>query len=194
MNSLSMNHSAERLSGPEVSRSRLRARLGQSEQARSILAPATAQFALNGVAVGYWAVFWLMNGLDKFLNRSDLGWINWYGKDRSGQFGEYFSRLDLAPGAIDGLLAFTGIWEFAVALPLITALVLLLLRPASGLTQSLIYWGYVLTGLTLIGFSAFDVVAGDRAELREHGLYLALLFVCCLWSRQQSQSEEPQPS
>ena len=150
---------------------------------------ATAQHALTGVAVGYWAVFWLMNGFDKFLNRTDIGWIHWYGKDRSEQFGEYFSRLELAPGAIDSLLAFTGVWEFVVALPLIGALATLLLRPARRLAQPLIYWGYFLTGLTLIGFSAFDVIAGDRAELREHGLYLALMFVCCLWSNQQSATK-----
>lgn len=155
---------------------------------------AAAQRALTAVALGYWAVFWIMNGLDKFLNRTDIGWIYWYGKDRSEQFGEYFSRLELAPGAIDGLLAFTGVWEFVVAAPFIAALATLFFRPAFRFAQPFIYWGYFLTGLTLIGFSVFDVIAGDRAELREHGLYLALMFVCCLWSRLQSLTEARQSS
>lgn len=192
MNAVSIDSSNEGLTGAKRTRERRLARPDQRTQAGSTLRPAAAQSALNAVAAGYWAVFWLMNGLDKFLNRSDLGWINWYGKDRSEQFGEYFSRLNLAPGAIDGLLVFTGIWEFLVALPLIAALAMRIRRPAAGPAETFVFCGYLLTGVTLIGFSAFDIVVGDRAELREHGLYLALLFVCCLWNRQPSRPEAPQ--
>ncbi|WP_282609555.1 hypothetical protein [Pelagibius sp. Alg239-R121] len=189
MNAVSIGSSPAEPSSSAIPQTCLRGQLQRPHHKIAIGNPVAAQIALNSVAIGYWAVFWFMNGLDKFLNRSDIGWINWYGKDRSEQFGEYFDRLDLAPGAIDGLLAFTGLWEFLVALPLIAALAAILTRPNAALTQSLMYWGYVLTGLTLIGFSAFDVVAGDRAELREHGLYLALMFVCCLWCKQQAQAE-----
>ena len=185
MNAAYMGSNTTGHAASDSPKTRLQGRFQQAERTAAITRPVAAQQAVNGIALGYWAVFWVMNGLDKFLNRSDIGWINWHGKDRSEQFGEYFSRLDLAPGAIDGLLVFTGLWEFLVALPLIAALAALVTRPASELAQSMIYWGYFLTGLTLIGFSAFDVVAGDRAELREHGLYLALMFVCCLWSKQQ---------
>ncbi len=133
------------------------------------------------MAAGYWAVFWVMNGLDKFLNRSDIGVVFWYGKDRTEQFAEYFSRLHLSPEAIGPTLFLAGIWELLVALPLIGAVIALFACPSEKHAKLLLGWGFVLTGLTLIGFSAFDVIAGDRAELREHGLYLALMFVCCIW-------------
>ncbi len=137
--------------------------------------------ALNSLATGYWALFWVMNGLDKFLNRSDVGPFNWYGKDRTEQFGGYFERMNLSGEFIDLTLYFAGIWELIVAVPLVVATFVLLFRPSAKLTGRMLTMGFVLTGLTLIGFSVFDVIAGDRAELREHGLYLALMFVCCIW-------------
>ncbi len=152
--------------------------------------PAVAVRALHAIAVGYWAMFWSMNGLDKFLNRSDVGPLFWYGKDRADQFGEYFTRLEWSPEAIHPLLVFAGIWELAIALPLIVAMIAAFAKPASDLSRSASNWGYVLTGLTLIGFSLFDIVAGDRAELREHGLYLALMFVCCVWSQYDGAAEK----
>lgn len=135
---------------------------------------------LQAVAIGYWLAFWAMNGLDKFLNRTDLGAFTWYGKDRSAQFSEYFERLGWAPEAIPPLLAWTGAWELAIALPLAMGLGLVITGRWATRRIRLIDWGFVLSAVTLIGFSVFDVVAGDRAELREHGLYLALLMICWL--------------
>ncbi len=165
-------------------RGRLRRMTGAAEPGGVLAAMA----GLNCLAAGYWCVFWIMNGLDKFLNRSDIGLLNWHGKDRSEQFAEYFSRLDITPAAIDPVLYFAGLWELVVAVPLVLAIAAIFVRPLFAKAQSFLFGGYFLTGLTLIAFSAFDVIAGDRAELREHGLYLALLFVCCLWSCQQHRT------
>lgn len=142
----------------------------------------TPTTALKACAVGYWGIFWLMNGLDKFLNRTDLGLFSWFGKDRTSQFTEYFNRLGLDLGAIDPVLIFAGLWEVAVAVPLFWATALILRGQSHVRFEKILGWGYVLTAGTLIFFSAFDVVAGDRAELREHGLYLALLFGCAIFT------------
>jgi hypothetical protein len=146
-----------------------------------IVTPATA---LKTCAIGYWGAFWALNGLDKFLNRTDLGLISWYGKDRTNQFTEYFTRLDIPVEAIEPVLFATAIWELAVAAPFFFVIAQVLRGLDNVKTESLLTWGYVLTALTFIGFSGFDVVAGDRAELREHGLYLALLFGCALFTGQ----------
>jgi len=142
----------------------------------------TPAVALKACAVGYWGVFWVMNGLDKFLNRSDLGLFNWYGKDRTNQFTEYFKRMDVNVDAINPVLFFAGIWELLVAVPLFYAMSLILRGQDSEKSERIMTWGYVLTALTMIAFSGFDVIAGDRAELREHGLYLALLFGCAIFT------------
>ncbi len=134
------------------------------------------------VAIGYWLAFWLMNGLDKFLNRTDLGAFTWYGKDRAGQFGDYFEKMGISSAMIDPVLTFAGIWEFLVAAPLAAALVIVA-RGRRGVDfVSLVNLGFVLSAVTMIAFSVFDVVAGDRAELREHGLYLVLILICWVMS------------
>ena len=138
------------------------------------------------IAVGYWMLFWLLNGLDKFLNRTDLGLFAWYGKDRTEQFTGYFERLDVPVHLIDPILYFAGVWEILVAAPLLAALVLLRQRGANARLNRVVGWGFILSGITLIAFSAFDVVAGDRAELREHGLYLVVLLVSYLLTRTAS--------
>ncbi|MCV0427301.1 MAG: hypothetical protein K5905_17710 [Roseibium sp.] len=152
-----------------------------------------AEIAISIVAAGYWAAFWAMNGLDKFLNRSDIGPFNWYGKDRVDQFTTYFLRLEISPDSINSVLCFAGVWELFVAIPLLVAIVAMVWRPGSTTARSTLYWSYFLSGITLIGFSVFDVVAGDRAELREHGLYFALLMACCLWARFSLSPKENLP-
>ncbi len=138
------------------------------------------------IAVGYWLVFWLLNGLDKFLNRTDLGLFAWYGKDRTEQFTGYFERLEVPVHFIDPVLYFAGVWELLVAAPLLAAVVLLCRQGKSAKLDRLVGLGFVLSGITFIAFSAFDVVAGDRAELREHGLYLVVLLVSYMLTRTAS--------
>ncbi len=145
------------------------------------------------IAVGYWSVFWLMNGLDKFLNRTDLGLFAWYGKDRTEQFTGYFERLDVPLHFIDPVLYFAGVWEFLVAAPLLAAVVLLCRHGQSAKLNRLVGWGFVLSGITFIAFSAFDVIAGDRAELREHGLYLVVLLVSYMLTRAASLGMRQSP-
>ncbi len=155
------------------------------EKITRIVTPAAA---LKATAVGYWGVFWSFNGLDKYLNRSDFGLFSWYGKDRTEQFTQYFERLGIPLDAIDPVLYLTGIWELLVAAPFFYVIANVLLNTERRNTQALLTIGYVLTTLTFIGFSAFDVVAGDRAELREHGLYLALAFACFFVSAKDKTS------
>ncbi|MCP5081402.1 MAG: hypothetical protein GY948_06855 [Alphaproteobacteria bacterium] len=148
-----------------------------AENVGGVLAVSTG---LSSVAIGYWFVFWCMNGLDKFLNRSDLGLFAWYGKDRIPQFTEYFSRMGVPSDYIDPVLHFAGLWELIVCMPFLGGLILAFASPSVPLFKTLLATGFVLSGLTLIAFSGFDVIAGDRAELREHGLYLILLIVSCV--------------
>ena len=131
--------------------------------------------------------------LTKFLYRTDLGLVVWYGTDRTEQFGEYFDRLMIPSRHVDFVLYFAGVWELAIAIPFIAAAALMVALGRSARTERMVAWGLVLSAFTFIAFSALDVVAGDRAELREHGLYLALVFLCCVVAGTFRLSRDPDP-
>jgi hypothetical protein len=123
---------------------------------------------LGYIALVYWFVFWLLNGVDKFLHGRDLALFTWFGKDRTEQFGKYFDRLDLSADGIAPLLSFCGIVELGVAALFVGAIL--------G-SERLLGWAFAACALMFIGFSAWDVVVGDRAELLEHGTYLGVVFI-----------------
>lgn len=135
------------------------------------------------VAVGaalYWAVFWLMNGLDKFLYGRNLLLFRWHGKDRADQFGAYFERIGIPDFLAEPVLIFTGVWEIALGLVFL-AIVYRIVRGSRPLAVlRMMSLGTAASILTFIGFSTFDVVSGDRAELLEHGAYLILVLVSWL--------------
>ncbi len=133
----------------------------------------------------YWALFWLINGLDKFLNRHHLGLFRWWGKDRSAQFSSYFERLSLPTDGIAPLLVVTGLFELVIGALFAWAMVQQQRFEAKANALGLGFW---LAGITLIGFSVFDVLFGDRAELREHGLFLMLLWVSALLIQNSKRS------
>jgi hypothetical protein len=145
---------------------------------------ATPATALKTCAIGYWGAFWALNGLDKFLNRTDLGLISWYGKDRTNQFTEYFTNISVSLDAIEPVLWITGVWEIVIAAPFFWVIAQMLRGSENARTENTLVWGYVLSATFFIALSCFDVVTGDRAELREHGLYLTLLFGCALFTGQ----------
>ncbi len=126
---------------------------------------------LGYVALLYWFLFWLMNGLDKFMHGVSVSLggaslFTWSGKDRSEQFTKYFDKLDLPHDGIAPLLGTCGALEIGVAL-LFGATLL------AG--RSFELWlgrAFAASASMFVGFSMWDVVAGDRAELLEHGTYL----------------------
>ena len=129
------------------------------------------------VALGYWAVFWTFNGLDKFLNRTEIGPLRWYGKLREEQFNAYFSNMDIPQGLTMPVLVFAGVWEITVGMLFLGALCCAATRLCGAATALFLPAGFAYAGVTLIAFSAFDIVSGDRGELIEHGLYMTLLLV-----------------
>ena len=77
---------------------------------------------VGNLALVHWAVYWIMNGLDKFLNRTDLLLFRWHGKDRLDQFSGYLTNTDISTFWVKPLLYFTGLIEFIVVVPLILLL------------------------------------------------------------------------
>lgn len=131
---------------------------------------------LGHVALVYWCLFWLLNGLDKFAHGAGVSafgvkLFTWYGKDRSEQFGRYFDRLELPHEGIAPLLSFCGVAELGVAALFAAALV------DARRFETWAAAAFSACALMFVGFSVWDVVVGDRAELLEHGTYLGVVFV-----------------
>jgi hypothetical protein len=131
---------------------------------------------LGYIALVYWFLFWLLNGLDKFMHgvTVSLGGaplFTWFGKDRAEQFGKYFDRLNLPADGIAPLLGFCGVLELAVAALFAMTLI------ATRQFETWLGPAFAACALMFIGFSIWDVVVGDRAELLEHGTYLGVVFI-----------------
>lgn len=125
---------------------------------------------IANLLIFHWAVYWLMNGLDKFLNRTDLGMFVWYGKDRSTQFGGYLENTGTSQSLLDPILYFTGVLELLVAIPLF----MILMASITGklVNRNFFEFSFFIGGAIFVGFSFFDIIFGDRAELWEHGTFL----------------------
>ncbi|MBL1421283.1 MAG: hypothetical protein COC24_012305 [Alphaproteobacteria bacterium] len=128
----------------------------------------------------FWLVFWLFNGLDKFLYQTDMGSFTWYGKDRGWQFLTYITNIELSTNLVEPILWFAGIWEVAISLFFAGFLWLQIFNKNRNLN---IYNSALkISLLTFIGFCGFDIVVGDRAELLEHSTYIGIAGVSYLVS------------
>lgn len=125
----------------------------------------------------YWFLFWLFNGLDKILHGQDLGFLIWSGKDRTTQFSGYLEKIGWSQGAHDYLMTMLLIIEIGIALAFLRALITIIRLKKFGkfLPHETIKLPILLSILCFTGFSVWDVIVGDRAELWEHGTYIVAL-------------------
>jgi uncharacterized membrane protein YphA (DoxX/SURF4 family) len=122
-------------------------------------------------------MFWLLNGLDKFLNRQPF----WYGDHRDLKFITYFASIHLpAPVALT-VLHSMGVIETLLGIGFLTAL----LSRKIPLVFSQIYFKASI--LIFLLYSIGDIIFGDRAELLEHGTYLALIMIVSPFSSGRGQ-------
>lgn len=131
----------------------------------------------------YWLIFWAFNGLDKFLDKSPIGMFMWYGKDREWQFSTYFTNMQLPLDWVMPLLHITGVVELLIAVIFMVFLIHRLFSKNPTKSLSIYNIGLEISAVIFIGFSAFDVMSGDRAELLEHGTYIGVIGVSYLVSR-----------
>lgn len=133
---------------------------------------------ITAVVIVFWFFFWVLNGLDKFFARQEIGILRWWGNHRVEKFTMYFEKLSLDPDYIPATLIFAGIVEFAAAAFFVVAGVRLLQgRPGVAYRTDLAITASI---AVFIGFTVFDVVVGDRAELLEHSTYIGVLLVSFL--------------
>ena len=128
----------------------------------------------------YWLVFWLFNGADKFLNHSSFGPIVWYGKDRDWQFSVYLTNMQIPVEWVGSIIVFAGLVEIVIAAIFAIYLIRNFGDQQTNANANIYDFGLKASFITFVGFCAFDVVAGDRAELLEHSTYIGVVGVSYL--------------
>jgi len=128
----------------------------------------------------FWALFWTLNGLDKFFNgngtvaqmpsgqKMDMGW---FGTTRNQKFIDYFAKLYLPKWTALSFLYTFAVLEIVVGL---TFLLILLWRKMPSVYRRLVFKASMFIFLV---FSVGDILFGDRQELWEHGTFMVLTLV-----------------
>ena len=106
----------------------------------------------------YWFLFWLMNGMDKFLNGRDLVLFRWFGYDRTSRFGDYFNRVDLPEEWINAVLYAAGTWEIVLSLSFLVSGWFCFRKSDEQKRWNSLMLGLSMGAFTFIGFSVFDVI------------------------------------
>lgn len=154
---------------------------------------------------GYWAFFWLLNGLDKFVNGTMQPMIadglakgvlvdadgeigsTLYGLEVSGLFGvnrnaktvAFFDRLGVPEPFSLGLLYSVAVLEIALAALFVLGLVSSLRGRTAHRTYTAL--AYKISMLIFMAFCVVDILIGERIELWEHNTFLLVLMVSYLW-------------
>lgn len=129
---------------------------------------------LEYILYAFWAMFWTLNGLDKFFNGTMVQGPSgprlegWFGVNRDAKFIDYFSRLHLPGELALGCLYFFAVLEVIVG---ITFLAILVNRKLPGVVNRVAFKASM---LIFLAFSTGDILFGDRAELWEHGTFMIL--------------------
>ncbi len=122
----------------------------------------------------FWALFWTLNGLDKFFNGSvvqtanGLKEVGWFGVTRDQKFIDYFAKLYLPKWTALSFLYTFAVLEIIVGL---TFLLILLWRKMPSVYRRLVFKASMFIFLV---FSVGDILFGDRQELWEHGTFMVL--------------------
>ena len=124
--------------------------------------------------VGFWLLFWLLNVIDKFINKPMFLWA---GKDRITQLIEYFSSIGIENVNVAlASLVLISIAEIAAFLFLACSL-WGLLRKNEKEAKAWFFWGTLVGLATFTFFAIGDQVFGERGELLEHTIFWAALLI-----------------
>src|SRR5260370_9578260 len=122
----------------------------------------------------FWALFWTLNGLDKFFNGTVVQTpsgpkeFGWFGVTRDQKFIDYFAKLYLPKWTALSFLYTFDVLEIIVGL---TFLLILFWRKMPSVFLRLVFKASMLIFLI---FSVGDILFGDRQELWEHGTFMVL--------------------
>jgi hypothetical protein len=118
------------------------------------------------IVVVYWAIFWLLNGLDKFFNSKYFFGVEW-----TDEFVESFETINISSDLAIASLNVVGILEIVLGLVFAYALI-----NVAG-KANIIRFGLIGTLMLFTLFTTGDILFGAGDEKLEHAMYILLAIV-----------------
>lgn len=124
--------------------------------------------------VGFWGLFWVLNGLDKFFNEPTFFGVAW-----DAAFIDSFATIGLPASLALTVLYGVGVYEVALGVAFAVALVSgPRLRGLTSLCMEASLFMFV-------AFAFGDILFGDRQGLWEHACYIGLITLSMVFLRQK---------
>lgn len=154
-----------------------RIKLGTSPMNKA-LDYANALLTINRLLFLHWGLFWFFNGLDKFFNGQ------WFGVTRNEKMIGYFGSL-----ALPAEMALTFLYGIAVV-EIILGFVFLLALVYPALSENVRHLLFKCSIMIFMMFSVGDIFFGDRVELWEHGTFMILALISCIYYIHQTSKAD----
>lgn len=138
------------------------------------LACVNKSVGIAAVLALHWFVFWLLNGLDKFLNADNFFGVDFKNKLKGPPDADgLLANLGFGDGWAAPIAVVVGIIELVLALLFLVALVNLFQRRAE--SSEAIAACLTLSVLFFAILSAGAVLFGDRAAMEQHAIFIIAL-------------------
>lgn len=154
------------------------------------------------LVLSFWALFWALNGADEFFNGSSapnlavtsgvaldaasgapafkvhpLQPIGWYGVSNAARFVAWFDQLGLPAGAALAVLYLLSAAQLAVAALFVWLVVRAVRREPPAASRRPHHAAFLASAALFVLLCVLDILFGERAELWQHGTYLALVLL-----------------
>ncbi|MBV9706291.1 MAG: hypothetical protein JO125_02645 [Chloroflexi bacterium] len=133
-----------------------------------VLQKINARLTSRSLLLAFFAIFWLLNGFDKFLDRYPF----WFGAVHGVSLTDYFAHIHM-PAQIALIILYSmGFLEMLLGMCFISSLLIsrslrLLLSQISLKASILMFCLY----------SIGDILFADRADMLEHGIYVTPIII-----------------
>jgi hypothetical protein len=133
-----------------------------------LLQKINARLTSRTLLLSFFAMFWLLNGFDKFLNHYSF----WFGAVRAAKVTDYFAHIHV-PVQI-ALITIYGMGFLEILLGMCFISSLLCSRPLRLLLSQISLKASI---LMFCAYSVGDILFADRADMLEHGIYVTPIII-----------------
>lgn len=142
-------------------------------QVGGMLANVNKRVTIAAVLTLHWFLFWLLNGLDKFLNTDNFFGVDFKNKLRGPESNGLLSNLGLGNGWAAPIAVIVGIIELVLALLFLWALYQLVRRQSDSRDQISACITLSVLFFAVLSFGA--ILFGDRPAMEQHGVFIIAL-------------------
>ncbi len=142
-------------------------------QVGGMLANVNKRVTIVAVLTLHWFFFWLLNGLDKFLNTDNFFGVDFKNKLKGPDSNGLLSNLGLSNAWAAPIAVIVGIIELVLAILFLSALVQLIRRHSGSVEQISACITLSVLFFAVLSFGA--ILFGDRPAMEQHGVFIIAL-------------------